>query len=105
LGAATGLGAGFGAVFLGAAFLGAAFLAAGLRFATAFRADALRAVAFLAAVFLRAEAFALGLRDAAARFAFLGFLDFVAFAMIDLPILLAIHFNATVFLARFRDYS
>jgi hypothetical protein len=33
------------------------------------------------------------LRDAAARFVFLGFLDLVAFAMIDLPVLLATLFK------------
>ena len=77
-----------------------------LRFAVDLRAEALRAAVrragFRFAVFFRADALVafFGLRDAAARFAFLGFLDLVAFAMIDLPVLLAILFNALVFLAR-----
>jgi hypothetical protein len=68
--------------------------AAGLRFAADLRAEALRAAVrragFRFAVFFRADALVafFGLRDAAARFAFLGFLDLVAFAMIDLPVLL-----------------
>jgi hypothetical protein len=81
---------------LAALFLLATFLA-GLRFAAALRAGALRAADLRAAdlradlravvFFLRAEALvAFGLRDAAARF-LLGFLDFAAFAMIDLPVL------------------
>jgi hypothetical protein len=76
--------------FFAGVFLGAA-LAAGLRFAAVLRADDdLRATArrddFRAAVFLRAESLVVFLRDAAVRFALLGFLDFFAFAMIDLPI-------------------
>jgi hypothetical protein len=72
---------------------------AGLRFAADLRADdALRAAdlraGFRFAIFFRAEALAdFGLRDAAARFVFLGFLDLVAFAMIDLPVLLATLFK------------
>jgi hypothetical protein len=87
--------------FFAAGFLRA--LTAGLRFAADLRA----VVAFLRAVvfFFRAEAFiAFGLRDAALRFAFLGFLDFVALAMIDLPIPLAILFKILIILARSYHY-
>jgi hypothetical protein len=103
-GFATRFAAGF-AVFLRAAF------AAGLRFAADLRADealraAVRRAGFRFAVFFRADALVafFGLRDAAARLVFLGFFDLVAFAMIDLPILWAILFNALVFLARSYHY-
>jgi hypothetical protein len=87
--AAAGFLAGVRAAALALAL--ALLFAAGLRAADArraavadFRAADLRAAGF------RAEALvAFGLRDAAARFAFPGFLDFFAFAMIDLPILWA----------------
>jgi hypothetical protein len=97
--AMAGFGAGFGAA---AGFAAAVFLrafTAGLRFAADLRADdALRAAdlraGFRFAIFFRAEALAdFGLREAAARFVFLGFLDLVAFAMIDLPVLLATLFK------------
>jgi hypothetical protein len=99
--ATAGFGAGFGAAtafgFAAVVFLRA--FTAGLRFAADLRADdALRAAdlraGFRFAIFFRAEALAdFGLRDAAARFVFLDFLDLVAFAMIDLPVLLATHFK------------
>jgi hypothetical protein len=78
--------AGVRAAALALALALALLFAAGLRAADARRA----AVADLRAASFRSEALvAFGLRDAAARFAFPGFLDFVAFAMIDLPILWA----------------
>jgi hypothetical protein len=122
LGAAGATAAGFGATGFGAAgfgvattagffagvFLGAAF-AAGLRFAAVLRAaDDLRVAArrgdFRAAVFLRAEALVVFLRDAAVRFALRGFLDFFAFAMIDLPIPVAILNDAFAFRTRSNYY-
>jgi hypothetical protein len=128
----AGFGAGFGAAtaagFLAGFAIAAGFLAglraaalalallfaAGLRAAEARRAAVadFRALAFRAAG-LRAEALvAFGLRDAAARLAFPGFLDFVAFAMIDLPIFWANLFNYRIpgtflllFLIRLRPLS
>jgi hypothetical protein len=65
-----------------------------------FRAAGLRAAG------LRADALvAFGLRDAAARLVFPGFLDFVAFAMIDLPILWTNLSDATPVLTRSYYYS
>jgi hypothetical protein len=85
--------------------LAAGLRAAGLRAADARRAAIFRPTDFRAAG-LRADAFiAFGLRDAAGRLAFPGLLDFVTFAMIDLPILWTNLFDATPFLARSYYYS
>jgi uncharacterized protein YjbI with pentapeptide repeats len=95
----------------------ALLFAAGLRAAVArraavadFRVADFRVADFraagLRAADLRADALvAFGLRDAAARFVFPGFLDFVAFAMIDLPILWTNLSDATPVLARSYYYS
>jgi hypothetical protein len=82
-------------------------LLAGLRFAAGLRAaDARRAAVADFRAGLRADALVVfGLRDAAARLAFPGFLDFVAFAMIDLPIRWTNLFNATAVLTRSYYYS
>ena len=109
---AAGFLAGVRAAVLALAFVLVLLFAAGLRAADArrpavadFRPAGFRAADLRAAGFRADALVAFGLRDAAARLVFPGFLDFVAFAMIDLPILWTNLSDATPFLARSYYYS